>query len=707
MKKQCLIALITILLAGAGVSAQSAGDARGLHLLPMPRSVQLGEGKFTVGAGTRIVLDARHAGEDRIAAEMLAEEIDQQSGRKVAVARMPAAGGAIVLGRLGDAGIRAMLKAAGVKWDEQLGAQGYVLVAGAGRIVVAGNTAQGLFYGVQTLRQLLREDGGKLVCPAVVVQDRPSMEWRGVHDDISRGPIPTMEYLKKQVRTLAAYKVNMVSLYMEHVFDFEKNPIVAPKEAALTPAQIRDLVAYARNYHVMILPEQQAFGHLHHLLKYEKYADMAETPHGHVLTPTKEASYDLIRGFYEELTPLFPGPFFHIGSDETFELGMGQTKARAAEIGLGKVYLEHLQKVHEIMKPYHKRLLFWGDIAVKYPELLGILPKDMVAVPWEYSARGEFDSLVKPFHDAGLDTMVASGANNWSMIWPDMETAYVNIRNFVRDGQKYGSLGVLNTTWNDDGEALYEMTWPALVFGASAGWQQGESSIEEFKASYDWAFYRNEDSTFREALDKLSHAHVLLRQAGFSAAEDDLFWSNPFSEAGSQLAQKALPVTGELRLDAEDALASLYRNRKKARANGDTLEAAIFAALRLDAMGMKFQFTQEMNQYYVDAWANQNDRERVSRDLSELTSINARLEDLRDVTTRLRELYVANWKRENQPYWMPNVTVRYDNLAENIVGKIIDVHQVWYQFMSLKQPLPSPQQMGFFPQTAAAQPKAN
>ena len=101
--------------------------------------------------------------------------------------------------------------------------------------------------------------------------------------------------MKKQIRVLAAYKVNLFALYMEHVFDFKSQPLIAPKEAAFTPEQIRELVAYASEYYVTILPEQQTFGHLHHALKYEIYSDLAETPHGHVLTPTNEASYDFIR----------------------------------------------------------------------------------------------------------------------------------------------------------------------------------------------------------------------------------------------------------------------------------------------------------------------------------------------------------------------------------------------------------------------------
>jgi hexosaminidase len=687
-----------VLLSSSRIYAQGENEVRALHLLPAPKYAQMGHGKFSVLRGTRILIDARHAAEDRLAAETLAEEIREQSEMKLAI-EIAIDGSkeenAIVLARLDDRGLRNTLEARGIKLDEKLGEQGYVLFADGSYILVAGTTGQGLFYGVQTLRQLFRPIGKSMICPSVTLRDWPSMTWRGVHDDISRGPILTMKYFKKQVRVLSSYKVNLLALYMEHVFDFQGHPLVAPREAALTPGEIKELVAYAKKYYVTILPEQQAFGHLHNILKYEAYSNVAETPHGHVLTPTKEESYDLIRSFYSELVPLFSGPFFHIGADETFELGHGQTKARATEVGLGRVYLEHLQKVHDILQPYQKQLLFWGDIAVKYPQLLNILPKDMIAVPWEYSARAEFESLVKPFHDAGLRTMVAPGASNWKVIWPDFETAYVNIRNFVRDGQKYDSIGVLNTTWSDDGESLYEMTWPGLVFGAAAGWQPGESSIDEFEAAYDWAFYRSADATFLEAIKNLNRTHALLRQAKFENASDDLFWSDPFTETGARQMQRALPVARDLRLAAEQALTAMYKGRKKAHANAETLDAMIFAALRLDVLGMKIQYTQEIGGYYADAVANQTNVDRVQQDLDEITSMNARLEDLRDATTRLRELYAKNWLSEDRPYWLPNVLVRYDTFAREMQEKIVAVRQAGTQFETQKT-LPPPQQLGFF-----------
>jgi hypothetical protein len=669
-----------------------------LKLIPQPKEVQLHDGSFRVKATTRILVEFGHQAEDRIAAETLAEEIHDRSGLKISITGEKADAkqehSTIVLARLQDQRVKEFLEAKGLKADS-IGDQGYLLFSDKTHLIVAANTGQGLFYGVQTLRQLLHEDGGRLICPAVSIRDWPSMEWRGVQDDISRGPIPTEDFMKRQIRTLAAYKVNLFALYMEHVFDFSSQPLVSPREAALTPQEIKALVVYAKNLYVTILPEQQTFGHLHHMLKYEIYADVAERPHGHVLTPTKERSYELIKAMYADLVPLFPGPFLHVGGDETFELGHGQTAARANEVGLGRVYLEHIQKVSDILEPYHKQLMFWGDIAVKYPQLLSILPKDMIAVPWDYDAKPSYERIIKPYRDAGLRVVVAPGANNWNQVWPDLDVAFVNIRNFVRDGQQLGAMGMLNTMWNDDGESIYGMAWPALVFGAAAGWQAGESDIDRFKNDYDWAFYRNDGATFRDVLENLDRGHQALAKSHVTIETDDLFWADPFTPEGAKLMQRILPTATDIRLGAEHALESLYRDDDKAHANRTTLADMTLGAWRWDALGMKAEFTQEINKFYWDAFQNQTDADRVGNDLEEITSINARLEDLRDATTRLSGMYREAWLREYSPFWLDNVLVRYDTLAREFQKKIVAVRQARRQYDATKTLVP-PQELGFY-----------
>jgi hexosaminidase len=665
LKKTFVLAFTFALLCTAGYAADQ------LNLIPYPQQVDQKPGTFKVTATTKIVLSPKYAKEDRTAAEMVAEEIESITGKKpsiVTAATAPA--GSIRLLRISEAFSGKQRTHA--ETDEE-----YTLEVDSKRVSIAGKGASGTFYGVQTLRQLIVPDGKKASISAVTIRDWPSMQWRGVHYDLSRGPIPTMDYMKKVVRTLSEYKVNLFALYMEHVFDFPNLPLIAPQGAGITPADAKELVTYAAKYHVTILPEQQAFGHLHHVLKNELYADMAERPHGHVLTPTSPKSYEFIKTMYADLIPLFPGPLFHIGGDETWELGQGQTKNRATEAGLGRVYLEHLQKVSEIVKPYNKRLMFWGDIAMHYPELLKILPKDAIAVAWQYDGKPNFDPELKPYKDAGLDLFVATGANNWNVIFPNLDVAYVNIRNFVRDGKKYGALGQLNTTWGDDGEALFGMTWSPLVLGAACSWQEGECSLDQFADAYDWAFYRNADGhIFHDALKKLTSTHTLLKSVGLRQASTSSMWIDPFSDAWVNYSSKALPISRDLRMNAEQALALLYQNRGKARLHEDTIDPLLLAGHRLDLLGMKVQFAAEIGDFYANALSNLAAGKSPRNDLHEITGTNARLQSLRDAVTQVRDMYSAQWLKENHLYWLGNVTVRYDALALAIQQKINDLDRI-------------------------------
>ena len=130
-------------------------------------------------------------------------------------------------------------------------------------------------------------------------------------------------------------------------------------------------------------------------------------------------------------------------------------------------------------------------------------------------------------------------------------------------------------------------------------------------------------------------------------------------------------------------------------ANKATLADIELGAWRWDTLGMKAQFMQEINHFYWDAYQNQTDAGRVDEDLAEITDTNARLEDLRDATIRLREMYLQAWLREYQPYWLDNVLIRYDTLAREFEKKIIDVRQARREYEATKM-LASPQDLGLY-----------
>ena len=85
-----------------------------------------------------------------------------------------------------------------------------------------------------------------------------------------------MEFLKREIRTLAAYKYNIFSPYFEHTFAYPSSPVAAFPGGAMTPDEGRELVAYAAKYHITIIPEQESFGHLHHVLKFEQFSPLGE-----------------------------------------------------------------------------------------------------------------------------------------------------------------------------------------------------------------------------------------------------------------------------------------------------------------------------------------------------------------------------------------------------------------------------------------------
>jgi hexosaminidase len=565
------------------------------------------------------------------------------------------------------------------KFDSAMHDEGYLIVPHGKRgVAVIAETSAGLFYGAQTVKQLIRGSGKDAVLLVPTIRDWPAMAHRGLSDDWSRGPLPSMDFLKREIRTLAAYKYNIFSPYFEHTFAYGSTPVAAFPGGAMTPDEARDLVAYAAKYHITVIPEQEAFGHLHHVLKFEEYSHLSETPHGAVLAPGDAGTLPLISSWFGELAKVFPAPYAHVGADETFELGLGRTRDQVKQQGLAPVYLNFLSQIHETLAPLHKRLLFWGDIAVNSPEQVGTLPKDMIAVPWVYDARPDFTPEIVPFTKAGLETWVAPGVSNWNRVYPNNNVALSNIRAFVRDGQKLGATGMLNTVWNDDGEGIFDENWFGVLFGAAAGWQQGESSEAEFVASFGQAFHDDGTGKISEAQRALMAGHAVLRKADLEDAQDAYFWLDPFSPQGQQISAKLLPVAGELRLDAERAITLLAEARAAAKAEGrpleneEALDAMELGARRIDFIGYKFQAAAECATLYSRAQAIAGDKTRwdeVSEMLENIGSNNGRFEDMRDGYALLGQLFEQAWRRDNRPYWLANNTARYDRAAQIWVGR--------------------------------------
>ena len=678
------VALVCAVTAAAG-EPSSVPTCADLHLVPAVR--ECSAVRTVQGAGSGITVSSEKNAEDEFAAADLRESLGVHERNADS-----AEGLSIHLERADSAAGRELLTRHHLAFDGAMHDEGYVIVPDGERgLAVIAETSSGLFYGAQTVMQLVRGAGKDTLLLAPTIRDWPAMAHRGLSDDWSRGPLPNMDYVKREIRTLAAYKYNIFSPYFEHTFAYASTPVVAFPGGAMTPDEAREMVEYAAKYHITVIPEQEAFGHLHHVLKFEQYSLVGETPHGHVLAPGDPGTLPLIASWFGELAKVFPAPYAHIGADETAELGLGRTRDEVKQQGLGKVYLDFLSRIDSTLQPNHKRLLFWGDIAVNSPELVGTLPKDMIAVPWEYDAKPDFTNQIVPFTKAGLETWVAPGVNNWSRLYPNNNEAMGNIRAFVRDGQKLGATGMLNTVWNDDGEGIFDQNWFGVLFGAAAAWQPGESSQDAFTDSYGLAFHGDASGKISQAQRELMAVHAAFKNAGLEDANDGYFWIDPFSAEGQRVAVKLRPILSELRLHAERAITLLAEARAAARsekhelANADALDALELGARRIDFVGLKFQNADECVALYNQALSLAGDKSRwneVDDLLETIGSNNGRLQDIRDGYALLGGLYRQAWLRVNRPYWLENNLARYDRAAQLWIdrGDRWDlVEQQWYE----------------------------
>ncbi|MGD0479163.1 MAG: beta-N-acetylhexosaminidase [Terracidiphilus sp.] len=659
---------VTPLLIGAVLLAAVTGSAFcsaqvQVKLLPAPREANFGQ---TADLSARILVAVPgHEAEDEFAARDLEDAIKRiapSAEEPHAAAKAPYR---VTLLRTDSAEAKTILARNNLAFDAGMESEGYVLIVEAHDATIVGATGAGVFYGVQTFKQLLPVPGAARVLPTGTARDWPAMKYRGIDDDLSRGPFPTLEFQKHQVRVFAAFKINIYSPYFEHTLLYPDQPLAAPPGSSLTPAGAAELVAYARQYHVTVLPEQEAFGHLHHVLKYELYQDLAETPHGHVLAPGEDGTLPLIKDWFTQIAQEFPSPFIHIGADETFDLGAGRTREAVEQKGYGPVYIDFLKQIHDQLAPLNRRLLFWGDIGDANPDAVSALPKDMIAVPWNYSSTSGFDKMIEPFAKNGIETWVAPGDANWNQVYPVAKTALWNIQGFIRDGQRLGSTGALTTVWNDDGEGLFNMDWYGVLFGAVAAWQPGESSIASYQDAYGAIFHLDPTGKINEAEKELMAATEALGSAKAHMSSDEIFWLDPWSTQGQEVSLKLLPQAHDLRLHAERAIVLLAEVRagNPRLLQTDALTAMDLGARRLDFIGLKFQLAQEIASDYAQAVTQQHDktqRTATNRILEEISSDNGRCQDLRDGYSALKAEYSQVWLGENRPYWLNNVTVRYD-----------------------------------------------
>jgi hexosaminidase len=335
-------------------------------IVPAPASVEAAEGTwFTLGTSTRILTPPGPA-EAATAGELLAGVLRRSTGLPLPVSATTAAapGDAISLELTGDG---------------RLGDEGYELVVTGGSATLKASRPAGLFMGTQTLRQLLPAAveattvrPGPWRLPGGRVADRPRFAWRGAMLDVARHFFTVAE-VKRFVDLLALYKLNVLHLHLTDDqgwrIDIHSRPRLASHGGSTqvgggpgghyTQPEYAELVAYARDRHITVVPEVDMPGHTNAALA--SYGELSCDGRPRELYTGTDvgfsslcvddpATWRFLDEVLGELAALTPGPFIHVGGDEVRTLSDRQ-------------YGGFVERVQELVRAHGKRAIGWQEIA--------------------------------------------------------------------------------------------------------------------------------------------------------------------------------------------------------------------------------------------------------------------------------------------------------------------------------------------------------
>jgi hypothetical protein len=657
-----------------------AALATRLHVLPAPRQVEEIGKPLSVADGTVVCLSPALAHDDdaAFAADQLVAAL-KDLGVQAAVKVAPPAGTCpwIAMGiPERDPKFASLVAARGLKLTDDMAAEGYALSVAAEGAVLAAATPAGLFYGVQTLRQMLEPRGRGFSLPGARLHDWPALHLRGILHDTARMQVPTYDMARRIIDFCAYYKLNTYNPFIEHTFAWAGHEDIWQGSGAWTPQQYIDLCKYARPRHVLVIPQLEEMGHQTHILMKPAYKDLAETG-GWSFAPAVEGTYTLLEDLMSQMCRAFLfHPFFGIGCDEVGDLGAGKSKALMEKLGgKAQLFAYHIKRINDILKKYGRRPMMWGDEMLNHPESMGMVPKDVIVLDWHYGASKEYPS-VKQFRDAGYDVVVCPALSNWSHIYPDLPNAFPNIQNLTAEGQKYGAMGAMTCAWGDVGEVLINRNWYGWAWAAACAWSDAaQQEREQFNRDFCQTFFGTSSSDLADAQGDMAEANGAFPWSGGPVG---YFHADPFAMA-DRPAKARVAALAKLTESAQKRLAD---GDKQARTHRENLvflnySAKMYAHVLHRAAGMD-----AASQGYTSAYETDDAKAREAG----LRACVAALQPLQGELAALRDEWRTLWLAEDNPECLPDILARFDNVLKAYDARIAAVNDALAKGGKLQPP---------------------
>jgi hexosaminidase len=387
------VIFVVVMLCSVFVPSLTA-EPRQLSLMPMPASVQLKTGQLVVDSSFSVGISGHSDVHLQHAVELFLDNLRRQTGMPPLDMRVADAAQA----RLVVHSERASKDVQELGEDES-----YSLEISPGGAKLDAATPIGIMRGLQTFLQLVQTTSDGFAAPAIVIQDTPRFPWRGLMIDVGRHFMP-IDVLKRNLDGMAAVKLNVFHWHLSENQGFRVESKKFPKLHEMgsdglyyTQAEVRDVIAYARDRGIRVVPEFDMPGHS--TAWFVGYPELASGPGPYqierkwgvfdpAMDPAEERTYKFLDGFIGEMARLFPDQYFHIGGDEVNgKQWDANPNIRTFMHAHGLKNNQDLQayfnaRVQKIVSKHGKTMVGWDEIV--RPDL----PKDIVVQSW----RGQ-DSL--------------------------------------------------------------------------------------------------------------------------------------------------------------------------------------------------------------------------------------------------------------------------------------------------------------------------
>jgi hypothetical protein len=577
--------------------------------------------------------------------------------------------------------------------------EGYILTISGGNAEIAAKGEAGLFYGCQSLEQLLEDsrDYNKPV-PACKITDFPALSYRAVHFDVKHH-LDHMNYYYESIDRLAKYKINAVVFEFEDKLRYRRQPLVgAPQSISIE--EMAALTRYARERHIEITPLVQGLGHATFILKHQEYSGLRELSwNTWAFCPLHEGTYQVLFDLYRDAIEATPGSkYLHIGGDEIGNIGLcPRCKPMADKEGMLSLSLYWLKRVCEFAKENGRIPVFWDDMPLKHggvyestwsdevtseeaadawkegtpklDNLLSDFPKNCVYMRWNYSmARQPGNILALDWYQSrGLQAMIATATNgDGGMLFQPEErdkgaasSGISTIKSFIQLAAERNISGMLCTAWDDKSPHM-ENYWRGFIASAEYSWSPNGRTLEE----YDNAWLQRE---FGLTMPDYLVFFDLLRKGS-------VLWYEAYYKNGS-------------RMDDESALQSLQR-----------LEH--WLPVLEGQEKVYFDYTSKLIELpdlnNPGSWS-QKYKSRIERAQSEMNNhevITEKLDNLYNISKRNRYYWNLSSALYNLQFTAPEILLALKECdsadanqqkigIENVKKAILNFKQVWMQLESV------------------------